>query len=211
MRIRTSPSWGAAFVLLALIMCAIELLAHEQRVQWTLAALPPSVGPAQAADVRSVLTRDLPGRILLLPLQLFVIVWMKTLLLSLILHALQGTLPVRLPHLFCIMVGVSGIDILEAIAPLVVGIPGGPFSGAAAPWSVAGLARIDPHTPPGALLTSLNIFTLWYIGVLGWGISVLTNIRKRKAFLAAAVVSIVSTGSAVVLLHLLSTAYGFRP
>ena len=60
------------------------------------------------------------------------------------------------------------------------------------------------------LLTSINLFTLWYVGSVALGLAVLCRCRIWKAFLVAVAAWTVSTAFSITVLLLLRNAFQFR-
>ena len=77
------------------------------------------------------------------------------------------------------------------------------------PWGALALAPAGLPYTTGLLLTSFNLFTLWYVGALAWALSVLCSISKSKAVLIAIAIRAVTAGCTIALLHLLRNAYAF--
>jgi hypothetical protein len=123
-----------------------------------------------------------------------------------------GDLP-RGKHLMSISVGAGVIDQCERLSETVTAAFTTQLATEAGvlPWSALALTGGISSYAGTLLLTSLNMFTLWSVGVVGWALSVLCSISKIKAVLIAAAVWTVSAGCTIVLLHLLRNAYALSP
>ena len=213
MVLRSAPRWFFSFCILAAAAVLLEFVTHTRDVSETLAHLPSSATAEEREVVRADLDSTLPLRAAILPLQHLAAWSVRAILLTLLLHAFGTGVPPRTKHLMSIAVGSGGIDIIERLAQAVyAGIPGaGPGEAVILPWSLLALTGPTGSYALTLLLTSINMFTLWYVGTVGWALSVLCSVHKHKAVLIAGAVWAVSAGSTIVLLDLLRNAYAFSP
>jgi len=121
--------------------------------------------------------------------------------------------PPRWKHLMAVSVGAGVIDQCERLAETVFAAFGAhlPTEAGVLPWTALALTGGVSSYAGVLLLTSLNMFTLWTVGAVGWALSVLCSTSKIKAVLIAAAVWTVSAGCTIVLLHLLRNAYALSP
>jgi hypothetical protein len=208
--IKAHPRWLLPFILIVLFSGALEVVSHTVRVEQTIAHIPRSATPEELAIVRSDLDASLPGDISILPLKIGAARALEAVVLGLLLTGFgTGDRP-RFVQLFALCTGLAGIGLLEATAEVAyLWFFAFPHSMPVFPWSALALAPAGQTYAAGLLLTSFNLFTLWYVGALAWALTVLCSIRKSKAVLIAIAVRAVTAGSTIALLHLLRNAYAF--
>ncbi len=211
--LRSAPRWFFSFCILAAGAVLLEFVTHSTDVSRTLSHLPSSATSEEREVVRADLDATLALRAAILPLELVAAWSVRAALFALLLHAFGTGVPPRAKHLMSIAVGGGGIDIIERLAQAVYAVLPGVAAGEPAimPWSLLALTGHTGSYTLGLLLTSINMFTLWYVGTVGWALSVLCNVHKHKAVLIAGAVWAVSAGSTIVLLDLLRNAYAFSP
>lgn len=189
----------------------LEFITHSRDVSQTIAHLPSSATAEEREVVRADLDATLPLRAAILPLQHLAVWAVRAVLLTLLLHAFGTGVPPRTKHLMSIAVGSGGIDIIERLAGTVYAGISGAGEAVILPWSLLALTGSTGSFALTLLLTSINMFTLWHVGTVGWALSVLCSVHKHKAVLIAGAVWAVSAGSTIVLLDLLRNAYAFSP
>ncbi|MCC6398701.1 MAG: hypothetical protein IT282_16925 [Bacteroidetes bacterium] len=212
-RLRRSPRWLIGFCVLAVLAGAIEVFSHSPAVEATLEHLPNSATAPEREAVREDLDAALPARVAMIPVQVFVSTSLRALMWYLLFAAFgAGDLP-RGKQLMSISVGAGVIDQCERLAETLHAFYGTSLATETSvfPWSVLALTGEMPSYAGTLLLTSLNMFTLWSVGAVGWALSVLCSTSKIKAVLIAAAVWTVSAGCTIVLLHLLRNAYALSP
>jgi hypothetical protein len=209
-KIKVHPHWLLPSILIVLLSGALGVISHPVRVQQTIAHIPRSATPEELAIVRSDLDASLPGNISILPFKITATGALEAVVLGLLLAGFgTGDRP-RFAQLFALCIGLAGIGILEGAAEVTcLWLLPFPNSMPVLPWSALALAPAGQTYAAGLLLTSLNLFTLWYVGALAWALTVLCSIRKSKAVLIAIAVRAVTAGSTIALLHLLRNAYAF--
>ena len=213
MVLRSAPRWFFSFCILAAAAVLLEFVTHTRDVSETLAHLPSSATAEEREVVRADLDSTLPLRAAILPLQHLAAWSVRAILLTLLLHAFGTGVPPRTKHLMSIAVGSGAIDTIERLAQtMYAGISdAGAGEALVLPWSLLALTGPTGSYALTLLLTSINMFTLWYVGTVGWALSVLCSVHKHKAVLIAGAVWAVSAGSTIVLLDLLRNAYAFSP
>jgi hypothetical protein len=208
--IKGHPHWLLPFILIVLLSGALEVISHPLRVEQTIVHIPRSATPEELAIVRSDLDASLPGDISILPLKIAAAGALEAVALGLLLAGFgTGDRP-RFAQLFALCIGLASIGILEGTAEVTY-LWLLPFANSmpVLPWSALALAPAGQTYAVGLLLTSINLFTLWYVGALAWALTVLCSISKSKAVLIAIAVRAVTAGSTIALLHLLRNAYAF--
>jgi hypothetical protein len=211
--IRHTPLWLLSFCLLAGAAALTDIIAHPHDVSATLAHLPPSATTEEREIVRTELDATLPLRIALLPSELLATWSARALLLYILIHAFGSGDPPRGKHLMCVAVGAGVVDVAERIleTAFAAALLPTPDQAVAVPWTLLALTGDVSNYALRLLLTSINMFTLWYVWAVGWALSVLCGIHKSKAVLIAGSVWAVSAGCTIVVLHLLRNAYAFSP
>ena len=212
-RLRRTPRWLIGFCALAVLAGAIEVLSHHRSVETTLEHLPESATAPERDVVRGDLDAALPVRIAVLPVQIFLSISLRALMWHLLFLAFGAGDPPRWKHLMAVSVGAGVIDQCERLAETVFAGFGAHLATEAGvlPWTALALTGGISSYAGALLLTSLNMFTLWTVGAVGWALSVLCSTSKIKAVLIAAAVWTVSAGCTIVLLHLLRNAYALSP
>jgi hypothetical protein len=199
--------------LLAAAAVALELVSHPHDVASTLAHLPSSATVGEREVVRTGLDAQLLSRAAMLPVQLLIGWSLQAAVAYLLIQALGAGDPPRMKHLMSVFVGAGVIDICERTAEIVhnfiVPAVGSPAAGY--PWTLLVLTGPIESYPLSLLLTSINMFTLWTVGAVGWVLSVLCSVHTSKAVLIAGSVRAISAGCTIAMLHLLRNAYVFFP
>lgn len=212
-RLRRTPRWLIGFCVLAVLAGAIEVLSHSRSVETTLEHLPDSATAPERQVVREDLDAALPVRIAVLPAQILLGLSLRALMWYLLFVAFGAGDSPRGKHLMSVSVGAGVIDQCERLAENIHAAFGASLATETSgfPWSALALTGGVSSYAGTLLLTSLNMFTLWSVGAVGWALSVLCSTSKIKAVLIAAAVWTVSAGCTIVLLHLLRNAYALSP
>jgi hypothetical protein len=194
-----------------MVQIILEILAHPARVEQTLAHIPPTATEAEHAIVRDELDASMPWDLAIMPVKEVAGIAAGTVVLGLILLAFGSGKQPRYSLLFTLCAGLAGIGVLEKGAEILLISFSGQGSGLPVfPWSALAVMEA-PSTSyaTGLLLTTINLFTLWYVGALAWALAVLCNISKAHAVLTAVAFRAVTAGCAIAVLHLLRNAYAF--
>lgn len=210
-RIGHAPHWAMPLVVVVLAQIVIGLIGHPVRVEQTLAHIPRSATQAELTTVRDELERALPWDLAVLPLKEAAGAATGAVVLGLVVGALGIGQRPRFAMLFALYIGLSGIGIVEKGAEIAFLSATGHLS-ALPPYPWSGLVFTGSRAvsyPVGLLLTTINLFTLWYVGALARALAVLCNISKAHAVLIAVVFWAVTAGCAIAVLHLLRNAYVF--
>jgi hypothetical protein len=189
----------------------LELAAHPVRVEQTIAHIPGSATQAELAVVREDLDAVLPWDLAVLPIKETAGFAAGAVVLGLVVAAFGIGQRPRFAMLFTLCIGLAGIGIAEKGAEIAfLSATGLPAAIPPYPWSALALAGSSVVSyPVGLLLTTINLFTLWYVSALAWALAVLCNISKAQAVLLAVVFRAVTAGCAIAVLHLLRNAYVF--
>ncbi len=205
-------AWWRPFAVVALLAMGLSLLSHSLAVTITIAHLPPSATPADTERVREWLGTDLAGRTVLLPFRLAVECALSALLLLALAHAFVGSSAGRFRGFFVLSLAASIFPLLSRSAAIVRAF----FTNGSMPLFVQppfSSAELFPAVTDYRvilLLTSINLFTLWYMGSVTLGLAVLCRCRIWKAFLVAAASWTVSTAFSITVLLVLRNAFQFR-
>jgi hypothetical protein len=205
-----APRWGSAFLFLAGSAILLQALLHPAVTAATVAHLPASATPEDQRRIVAFLAEELPYRLAFLPCRLLLGWWATGWLLFACVSLIGTSKPVQIANCFALEVHAEAVSVLAQAATLIqcLVVPEGNMSGdPVSPLNAAWFAGPGLDERLHLLLTSINFFTLWYVLVLGAGISVLFGVRKRKAFLVAAAVWAASTGFSTTVLYLLRNAF----
>jgi hypothetical protein len=206
-----APHWLFPLLVLILAQIALEVCGHRVMVEQTVARIPSTATRTECDVVRSELDAALPVDLSIVPFKEGSVAAAGAVVLGVVLAAWGTSHRPRFAQLFALCVGLALITCFEngaetaflSVSPAIHGLP-------AFPWSA--LAFTDAtgiSYPVGLLLTTINLFTLWYVSALGRALAVLCNISTAHAVLIALVFRAVTAGCAIALLHLLRNAYAF--
>lgn len=210
-RVLHTPHWILPLALLVLVTIALKGAGHRVLVEQTLTHIPPSATWAEREAVRRELDSALPLDLSIVPFTEGAAAAASAAVLGLVIAAWGIRQKPRFAQLFAMCIGLAIITGFEngaetvflSISPPAAGLP-------VFPWSALALIESTRVSyPSGLLLTTINLFTLWYVCALGWALAVLCNISKAQAVLIALVFRAVTAGCAIALLHLLRNAYAF--
>ncbi len=205
-------AWWRPYAVVALLAMALSVLSHSMAVTTTIAHLPPSATFADGERVREWLGAGLVARTLLLPFRLAAECGLSALLFLALSHAFVGRAAGRFRGFFVLSLAASIFPLLSRSAGIVRAfLTNGsmpPF--VQPPFSAAELFPVVADYRVVLLLTSINLFTLWYVGSVTLGLAVLCRCRIWKAFLVAVASWTVSTAFSITVLLLLRNAFQFR-
>jgi hypothetical protein len=171
-KLRQSPRWLGAFLVVAAGMIALRLASHPRLVEATLAALPKSATIADQSWARSVLDGDLLLRCAFLPLRQIAGMAAFALLLYLLCVVFAPPLRVRFKHVLALEVHAELLNLIGAWWTFVITS----LVGDSASASIGVVA----------LLTITKVFTLWYLVALSAGIVTFCGYSKLKGGILAA-------------------------
>jgi hypothetical protein len=211
-RISHTASWWRPYVVTALMATAIALLSHSLAVSITISHLPPSATPEDAARIGQWLGEGLASKIALVPLKLAVESAVTGLMLLGFAHAFIGRSVARFRGFFILSVSATMIPLLCRGAGVAwySAVPGSIPTSFGIPFSAADLFPSISDYRIILLLTSANLSTLWYVGSVATGLTVLCRCRAGKAILVAVAAWTVSAAFSIIVLLLLRNAYAFR-
>jgi len=184
--IKARPRWVLVFALLALLSISIVIATHNQSVQSTLSHFPASATPGDREHVKDILDGELFSKSSFLPIRLLLGWSGFALLLFSLSRSFRPPDQVRFVQVFALEVHAEAIGLLSRLVIFATELIHGAAQTTLPPPPLLGVLSIVP--PPGdfvlfSLLSSINMFTLWYVLVLTAGIHVLCGFAKRKAFL----------------------------
>jgi hypothetical protein len=205
-------AWWRPYAVVALLTMSVGVLSHSVAVTIAIAHLPASATPADVERVREWLGAGLAARTLILPLRLLVECGVSALVFLGLSRAFVGRAAGRFRGFFVLSLAASIFPLLGRGTALIrASITGG---NAALllhpPFSALDLFPAVTDYRVFLLLTSLNLFTLWYVGSVTLGLAVLCRCRIWKAFLVAVASWTVSTAFSITVLLLLRNAFQFR-
>jgi len=210
--IQAVVAWWRPFATVAVASVMVALISHDLAVNLTLSRLPPAASPEDRVQVRNWLDTGLPARTLLLPVRLAAESGLNALILLAFARAFTSRHSGSFRGFFVLSVSAAMIPLLGRCAAILAATAGvgGPSSFLAPPFS---LATVLPPTGDyrfDVLLTSVNVSTLWYVGSVTPGVTVLCRCKAWKAVLVAVAAWTVSTASSITVLALLRNAFQFR-
>jgi len=209
-QLAAAPHWGTAFLLLAGLTMLLQALSSYAVTSATVAHLPASATPEDQRRIVAFLAEELPYRLAFLPFRLLLGWWATGWLIFACVSLIGASKPMQIVNCFALEVHAEAVWVIAGAATLLQGLVFPAWSTVAdlaPPLNAAQCAGPGIDERLHLLLTSINFFTLWYVLVLGVGISVLCGVRTRKAFLVAAAVWAASTGFATTVLYLLRNAF----
>ena len=205
-------AWWRPFAVVAILAMGLGLLSHPLAVSIAVSHLPPSATADDAGQVRRWLDAGLVSRTLLLPLRTAVECGFSALLLLAFSRAFTGRPAGSFRGFFVLSLAASVFLLLgRAVAAgwhwiANDGIP-------SSPGMILSAAHLFPSVGDYGvilLLTSINLFTLLYLGSVTLGLAVLCRCNAQKAFLVAVAAWTVSTAFSITVLFLLRNAYQIR-
>jgi hypothetical protein len=205
-------AWWRPLAVVALLTMSLGVLSHPFAVSRAITHLPPSATPADIERVREWLGEDLAARTLLLPFRLAVDCGLSALLLLVFSRAFVGRAAGRFRGFFVLSAAASIFPLLGRCAELLRAWSSGGNGSLPLfpPFSVFDLLPATDDYRIMLLLTSINLFTLWYTGSVTLGLAVLCRCKTWKAFLVAVAASTVSTAFSITVLFLFRNAFHFR-
>ena len=186
--LRERPRWIGAFLLLAMMSVGLIILTERQTAAAVLARLPSSATPSDNDAAVSMLSETLVARSLFEPIRLLAGWSAFAGILFVFVRTLSPPEPVRYLRLFALEVHAEAALLVGRIAAAVSAMLGHASAwpeGGAAPYSAALLVPSTHSFTLLSLLSSANIFTLWYVVLLAAGLRVLCGITIRTAALVA--------------------------
>ncbi len=212
-QLAAAPHWGTAFLLLAGLTLLVQALSSHALTSATIAHLPASATPEDQRRIADFLAEELPYRLAVLPFRLLAGWWATGWLMYACLSLVGTSKPVQIAHCFALEVHAEAVWVIAGAATLLQRLVFPAWSTVAdlaPPLNAAQFAGPGLDERLHLLLTSMNFFALWYVVAMGAGISVLSGVRRRKAFLVAAAVWAASTGFSTTVLYLLRSAFSLK-
>lgn len=209
-QLKLEPRWLSVFLFLSIVSVATQALLHPHLTQATLAHLPATATVADRQLVVESLEQELPAKLAFAPVRLFLGWGLFSAVLFYVSRVFASREPLRIQQMFSIEVHAEATSVLSNLVVLALTLSSTDGKPADLPLSLGGLFPVQQDFVVKSLLTTLNLFTLWYIVVLTFSVSTLCRLRKLKSLLVVLLVwifSIVLNLSAIKLmkdeLHLL--------
>jgi hypothetical protein len=211
-RIPQVTAWWRPCLVTALVAMAVAYVSHSLAVSISITHLPPSATLDDVARVRRWLGEGLGSRMALVPLRFAVESAVTGLLLLGFAHAFIGRSVARFRAFFVLALSASMIPLMYRGASLAWfnAIPSANPTSLGLPLSIADLFPTITDYRIILLLTSANLSTLWYVGCVATGLTVLCRCKAGKAILVAVAAWTVSAAFSIIVLILLRNAYAFR-
>jgi hypothetical protein len=210
-RIPQVAFWWRPLLTAALTATAAALLSHSLAVAITLSHLPPSATADDILKVRQWLAEGVGSRALLIPFRVAGECATMALLLLGFARAFTGRSAGSFRGFFVLSLSASVIPALWRCA----GVGWYTLAGGAPQGLIRPLISAADMLPTGSdyrfilLLTSANLSTLWYVGVVAVGLTVLCRCKAGKAILVAVAAWTVSAAFSIIVLLLIRNAFAF--
>lgn len=204
-------AWWRPFTTVAVLTILVALLSHRMAVDLTLTHLPPTATPDDRAQVREWLDAGLPARTLLLPVRFSLECALSGIMLLALSRAFTGRQTGSFRSFFILSATAAIVPLMGRVAGylLSLGANQGGTRFLAMPFSAALLAPAEGDYRIQLLLTSLNLITLWHVGLVTVGVAVLCRCKAWKAILVAVAAWTVTTVVSITVLALLRNAFRF--
>jgi hypothetical protein len=203
--VRRHPRWAVAFLVLAALTVGGGMALHPYEVAKTLASLPASADTADQMHMREYLDASLPVRLAFVPFRLF-LDWSATALaLWALVRAFRSPYPVRFVQILALEVHAETVNVaglLMRVALVTAGVTASAGE-EALPLNALMLFGGAHDYILRTLLTSINLHTLWYVWIVGHGVSVLCGYKKPTAFFFSAVTWAMALGLNLAIIRLL--------
>jgi hypothetical protein len=197
--LKKHPRWFVSFLILSVACVVLFALRYQETVRTTIDHLPQSAGTEERRHAADVVSGERLLRSLFLPVRLFTGWALFALVLFLSCKAFRPPEGIRFTQFLALEIHAELILLLSSVAAILRL----PQSGEA--WLSSQSTDFILRT----LLTTINLFTLWYIVALTAGVSVLCGFSKRKAFLIVAGVWVISLCLNLGVLNQLSQVFHF--
>ncbi len=209
--IASLAAWWRPFITMAALTILVALLSHSMAVNLTLAHLPPTATPDDRAQVKEWLDAGLPARTLLLPLRFSMECALSGIMLLVLARAFIGRQTGSFRSFFILSSTTAVVPLMGRVAGFIISLGATPGSTRflAMPFSAALLVPTEGDYRIQLLLTSLNLITLWYVGLVTVGVAVLCRCKAWKAILVAVAAWTVTTVVSITVLALLRNAFRF--
>ncbi len=176
LRLKSRPQWVWTFLALAMLTACAALLSRGQWIDQTVLHLPSTADADAREAAKQFLEENFLRRVFFLPFRMVVGWGLFALTLFGSARALLPDRSTRYVHFLSLEVHAeSAITLGLLLSAAGIELPS---------LLLANTSITDPVLR--SLLASINLTTLWYVGVLTAGISVLSTCSKRTAFLITA-------------------------
>jgi hypothetical protein len=212
-KIRQQPSWAVAYLVLAGLTVLGSALLHPAEVERTLASLPPTADAGDRMAMRQYLDATQATRLAFVPVRLLM-GWSATALgVWVLVKAFHPPIAVRFRQMFALEVHAEAVIVAALVLRAVLVITGAIADAGEEVFPLNALMLVGGERDYilHALLTSINLHTLWYVWVVGHGISVLCGYTKSRAFFFSAATWAMALGLNLAILRLLQGALHLFP
>lgn len=188
LRLKSNPSWLVTFLLIAAGTILISFIISPFVIQAQIVSFPSEVGPQQIEDGMRFIKRYQTIVIFLSPLFLIIKFLVNSAILWLIVQLFREA---DFKRVFSLVVHCALIQLLGSIVSLIVlKLRGIQSIRSAADLQVyfgldMFLRNQELNIPLKAFLSSINLFSIWWIILVILGLSIITEISKSKATLIA--------------------------
>jgi hypothetical protein len=210
-RIPHVVAWWRPFGSVVVIAVLVSLFSHGYAVEQTLSHLPPTATPDDRIQVRDWLNAGLPARTLLIPIRLAAEYGSIALIILAFSRALTGRRVGSYRGFFVLSVSAGLIPYLGQFAAILLAGSGtgGSTASLFSPFSIAALLPPTGEYGLNLLLTAINLITLWSVGSVTTGVTVLCRCKAWKAVLVAVAAWTVYTALSISALSLLRNTFHF--
>lgn len=182
-RIKSNPRWLVTFLVLAALSTVSFAVVHPYLVQATLQHLPSSATDSDKQVVVDTLYRDLPAKLAFHPIRLLIGWMVFSFILLYVCKAFAPQEAIRFRQMLSLEVHAEATSVIATLVAMIATVAGADSGLANVPLSVTGLFGQDQSFIINSLLASLNLFTLWQLGILTIGVSVLGGFGKLRSTL----------------------------
>lgn len=209
--LKGQPVWLSSFLILAAASIVLEVVRHPFLVEETLRHLPQSATAADRLALVEWLDTELPLWCALIPFRLLAGWGTFSAFLWLVVRAFEPAEPLRWLQLFSLEVHAEGILLAGNVAGLLWSFydAGGRDVFGTPPWSLTGSLAYAGDFSVQALLTSINLFTLWYGVTVAIGVYFFSGFSKLKSVCIVSATWIVFAGFNLGIISLLRNAFQF--
>jgi Yip1-like protein len=209
--LKDRPRWLVSFLLLGLLFVFAEMLIEERAMRSVLDRLPLSATPADREDVASMLQGGELTRLAFFPVRLLAGWITFALALFYACRLLSPPGIYRFKQILALEVHAEIATLVEKLATATLAPSAGESARGLAqvPLSLASLHSADSFSW-SALFNGVNLFQIFYVILLGVGISTITGLRWWKAGMVVVAVWGVSAAGNVALITVLRESMRFR-
>jgi hypothetical protein len=192
-QIKSNPRWVVAFLFFSVVSATTYALNYPYLTQATVTRLPSTATLADKQEVVESLRLELPTKLAFFPVRMFVGWGIFSVALFYVSRAFAPREALRFEQVLSVEVHAEVSSIVANLITLILTLTSEDGKLADLPLSLAGVIHAEQDFVIKSLLTTLNIFTLWYIVFLTIAVATLCNLRKLKSLLVVLLVWTFST------------------